>query len=353
MSNPTIETSNLAPKNISDVLSPSPAQLRGPRMAHFAERPFPRLFEDQATKEPDKTAVFCDRETLTFGELNARANKLARHLRSLGVGRESLIGICVDRSLEMAIGILGILKAGGAYLPLDPEYPTERLDFMLADAQPMLVLTRSNFVNLFSASEPHRVLLDQDWPTISKESSENLSDGPSSDDLAYVIYTSGSTGRPKGAMITHGNLANYLLALNQELKINPDDLYLHTASIAFSSSRRHLMLPLSQGAGRVIANSENRKDPLALFTTIKERGVTVMDAVPSFWRNCTTILASLGHEERTRLLDNRLRLILSASEPLLSDIPQTWMRQFQHSARHVHMFGQTETAGIVCLYRIP
>ena len=353
MSNPTIETSSLAPKTISDVLPPSSAQLRGPRMAHFAERPFPRLFEDQATQGPDKTAVFCDQETLTFGELNARANKLARHLRVLGVGREALVGICIDRSLEMAIGILGILKAGAAYLPLDPEYPTERLAFMLADAQPMLLLTRSNFVNSFSASETRTVLLDHDWATISRESSENLSDGPSPDDLAYVIYTSGSTGRPKGAMITHGNLANYLLALNHELKIGRDDLYLHTASMAFSSSRRQLMLPLSQGAAVVIANSEERKDPLALFTTIKERGVTVMDAVPSFWRNCTTILANLGNDERTRLLDNQLRLILSASEPLLSDIPQTWMRQFQHRARHFHMFGQTETAGIVCLYRIP
>ena len=368
MSNPTIETSSLAPKNISDVLSPSPAQLRGPRMAHFAERPFPRLFEDQATKEPDKTAVFCDRETLTFGELNARANKLARHLRSLGVGRESLVGICIDRSLEMAIGILGILKAGGAYLPLDPEYPTERLDLMLADAQPTLLLTRSSLekrlprksqsqdhppILLGEGNERRIVLFDHDWPTISRESSENLSDGPSADDLAYVIYTSGSTGRPKGAMITHGNLANYLLALNHELKIGRDDLYLHTASIAFSSSRRQLMLPLSQGAAVVIANSEERKDPLALFAMIKERGVTVMDAVPSFWRNCTTILANLDDEERTRLLDNQLRLILSASEPLLSDIPQKWLRKFQHPARHVHMFGQTETAGIVCLYRIP
>src|SRR6266446_7373570 len=353
MSNPTIETSSLAPKTISDVLSPSSAQLRGPRMAQFAERPFPRLFEDQAIQEPDKPAVFCDHETLTFGELNARANKLARHLRVLGMGRESLVGICIDRSLEMAIGILGILKAGGAYLPLDPEYPTERLAFMLADAQPMLLLTRSNFVNRFSTSEARTVLFDHDWPTISRESSENLSAGSSPDDLAYVIYTSGSTGRPKGAMITHGNLANYLLALNHELKIGRDDLYLHTASMAFSSSRRQLMLPLSQGAAVVIANSEERKDPLALFTTIKERGVTVMDAVPSFWRNCTTILANLGNDERTRLLDNQLRLILSASEPLLSDIPQTWMRQFQHPARHFHMFGQTETAGIVCLYRIP
>jgi amino acid adenylation domain-containing protein len=389
MSNPKIEISRLAPKTTSDVISSSPAQLRGPGIAHFAERPFPRLFEDQVAQEPDKTAVFCDRETLTFGELNARANQLARHLRSLGVGSESLVGICIDRSLEMAIGIIGILKAGGAYLPLDPEYPTERLAFMLADAQPMLVLTRSNLekrlprkfqsqdhpplplgeelgVRAYDTTDPHpnppqkgegneprTVLLDQDWPTISGESNANLSDRPSPDDLAYVIYTSGSTGRPKGAMITHRNLANYLLALNHELKLGRDDLYLHTASIAFSSSRRQLMLPLSQGAGVVIANSEERKDPLALFAMIKERRVTVMDAVPSFWRNCTTILASLDDEERESLLANQLRLILSASEPLLSDIPQMWIRRFQHPARHVHMFGQTETAGIVCLYHIP
>src|SRR5437879_8929933 len=154
-------------------------------------------------------------------------------------------------------------------------------------------------------------------------------------------------------MITHRNLSNYLLALNNELRISCDDVYLHTASIAFSSSRRQLMLPLSQGAAVVIANSEGRKDPLALSAMIKEAGVPVMDGVPSFWRNCTTILANLDDEERTRLLDNQLRLILSASEPLLSDIPQKWLRKFQHPARHVHMFGQTETAGIVCLYRIP
>ncbi|HSP64274.1 MAG TPA: AMP-binding protein, partial [Pyrinomonadaceae bacterium] len=195
--------------------------------------------------------------------------------------------------------------------------------------------------------------LDQDWPTISKNLNTNLTDAPRRDDLAYVIYTSGSTGKPKGVMITHGNLANYLLALDHELQITRDDLYLHTASIAFSSSRRQLMLPLSQGATVVIATSEQRKDPLALFAMIKQRGVTIMDAVPSFWRNCTAVLASLDSETRSRLLDNKLRLMLSASEPLLSDIPRTWASEFRHPARHVHMFGQTETAGIVALYRIP
>src|SRR6185503_10556862 len=165
-------------------------------------------------------------------------------------------------------------------------------------------------------------------------------------------YTSGSTGNPKGVMITQGGLSNYLLALNRELTIDFNDIYLHTASIAFSSSRRQLLLPLSQGASVAIATSDQRKDPIALFRMIKANGVTAMDAVPSFWRSCTAILRSLPEAERRELLDNRLRLMLSASEPLLSEIPRTWMNDFNHPAQHVHMFGQTETAGIVSLFRI-
>src|SRR5205085_8876624 len=126
---------------------------------------------------------------------------------------------------------------------------------------------------------------------------------PRPNDMAYVIYTSGSTGQPKGVMIEHRNLANYLLGLDRELQISPDDCYLHTASIAFSSSRRQLLLPLTQGATVVIASADERKDPLALFRTIKERRVTVMDAVPSFWRNCTSMLAALDDATRAQLLD--------------------------------------------------
>jgi amino acid adenylation domain-containing protein len=329
------------------------AELRGARLNHFTERPFPRLFEDQVRKHPDQIAVACERNELSFDELNLRANQLARHLRGLGAGRESLVGICIDRTLDMAVGILGILKAGAAYLPLDPEYPKERLAFMLDDARPSIVLAKSALQSNLPENESRIVLIDDDWAAISEQSGENLEDGPLPFDLAYVIYTSGSTGQPKGVMISHANLANYLLALNHELQITHDDLYLHLASIAFSSSRRQLMLPLSQGATVVIATSDERKDPLALFEMIKARGVTIMDGVPSFWRNCTTILASLDDDERARLLDNRLRLMLSASEPLWSDIPRTWMSKFKHPAQHVHMFGQTETAGIVSLYHLP
>ncbi|HYX27924.1 MAG TPA: amino acid adenylation domain-containing protein [Pyrinomonadaceae bacterium] len=347
----TVENSNLEAHAIIAAAGPL-AELHGERLPQFTDTPVSRLFEQQVAVRRDAVAIVCQDAQLTFGELNARANQLAHYLRTFAVGRESIVAICMDRSIEMAIAIVATLKAGAAYLPLDPEYPQERLTFMLEDAQPAVVLTKAALQIRWAPSQSV-ISLDMDWPAISLHSKKNLDDAPRKDDLAYVIYTSGSTGKPKGAMITQGGLANYLRALNHELKIKTDDLYLHTASIAFSSSRRQLLLPLSQGATVAVATSDERKDPIALFRTIKARGITIMDAVPSMWRSCTTILRSLPEAERCELLDNRLRLMLSASEPLLSEIPRAWMHEFNHSAEHVHMFGQTETAGIVALFRIP
>jgi amino acid adenylation domain-containing protein len=321
-------------------------------MDHFLTYTVPRLFEEQVASRPQQPGVVSGHEKLSYSELNARANQLARYLRGRGAGAETLVGICIERSVDMAVGILGILKSGAAYLPLDPDYPAERLSWMVKDSNVALVLTTSNLAAQVPAAAARYVLLDTERSQISEQSDENLAEGPKSHDLAYVIYTSGSTGEPKGVMINHGSLANYVLALQRELGLNDSDRYLHTASVAFSSSRRQLLLPLSQGAAVVIASSEQRKDPLALFEMIKQNGITVMDAVPSFWRNCTAVLSSLNSTSRARLLDNRLRLMLSASEPLLSDVPHTWIRQFGHPARHVHMFGQTETAGIVCVHKI-
>ena len=349
-----IEQANLESETSIGVARSLPqAQVCGARMVQFTERAFPLLFEAQVARTPNQPAVIYEAEKLSFAELNARANQLARHLRSLGARRESLVGICVERSLEMAVGILGILKSGAAYLPLDPDYPKERLAFMLEDARPSIVLTKSDLAKQLPETRSRIVQLDKDQRVIAQHSTDNPADAPQPGDLAYVIYTSGSTGKPKGVMIEHGSLANYLLALNCELEIGPDDVYLHTAALAFSSSRRQLLLPLSQGATVVIATSDQRKDPLALFELIKQQDITVMDAVPSFHGNCVKILASLETETRRRLLDNKLRLLLSASEPLRSDIPRAWQKEFAHPAEHVHMFGQTETAGIVSLYRIP
>lgn len=346
-----VEVHNLESQSLPQSTPVECGALRGPQIPQFLERSVVELFEQQAVQNPSKPAVIAGDRQLTYAELNHRANQVAQQLRSLGAARESLVGICIDRSLDMAIGILGILKSGAAYLPLDPEYPSERLAFMIQDARPYALVTSPNVSDAIPSNNSHVVLLD-DEQMLSSPATGNVSEKPQAADLAYVIYTSGSTGQPKGVMIEHINLSNYLLALDREIGIRGDDTYLHLASIAFSSSRRQLLLPLSQGATVVIADANERKDPVKLFELIKSRGVTIMDAVPSFWRNCTTILAELEEPERRELLDNRLRLMLSASEPLTSDIPRTWAKEFLHPARHVHMFGQTETAGIVCLNEI-
>src|SRR5437588_10361453 len=174
-----IEQSNLESENSIGVAPSLPqAQVCGARMDQFTERAFPLLFEAQEGRTPNQPAVVYEAEKLTFAELNARANQLARHLPSLGAARESLVGICVGRSLEMAVGILGILKSGAAYLPLDPDYPKERLAFMLDDARPSIVLSTSTLADQIPGASCEIVLLDRDWATISNLSSENLSDAP-------------------------------------------------------------------------------------------------------------------------------------------------------------------------------
>src|SRR6185503_2000835 len=194
----TVENSNLEAQRISTLPL---AELHGERFPHFTETPVSRLFESQVTTRPDAVALICEAEQLTFSELNTRANQLARYLRALGVQRESIVGICIDRSLEMAIAIMATLKAGAAYLPLDPEYPQERLAFMLEDAKPLLVLTKAS-IQIELPAGTRAVRLDTDSSEIARNSAENLTEAPEKDDLAYVIYTSGSTGNPKGVMIT-------------------------------------------------------------------------------------------------------------------------------------------------------
>jgi amino acid adenylation domain-containing protein len=168
-----------------------------------------------------------------------------------------------------------------------------------------------------------------------------------------VIYTSGSTGVPKGVKITHSNLGHYLQAMRSALGIAATDRCLHTASFSFSSAVRQLLLPLSCGATVVIATADELRDPLLLFETVRREGVSVVDLVPSYLRVATGILADLEPQARRELLDNRLRLILSASETLHADLPYRWAAELRHGARFFNMYGQTETTGIVTLYEIP
>ncbi|MGC2062823.1 MAG: amino acid adenylation domain-containing protein [Thermodesulfovibrionales bacterium] len=307
------------------------------------------LFEAQVEKTPDAVAVVFEDQQLTYRELNTKANQLAHYLEKRGVEPEVLVGICVERSLEMVIGILGILKAGGAYMPLDPSYPKERLAYMMEDAHPSVLVTKSHLAVGLPQHTARLVLLDADSASISRQSDKALHAGASQETLAYLIYTSGSTDKPKGVMITHANLGHYVQSIRIPTGVTANDRYLHTASISFSSSVRQWAVPLSQGATVVIAASDQIRDPLALFELIKRHSVTVMDIVPSYWRNCIYALGTLESGQRDFLLSNQLRLILSASEPLLSGIPRDWAFKFKHGALLINMFGLTETTGIVAV----
>ena len=314
---------------------------------------YTQLFEAQAARTPDAIAVVCDESQLTYQALNDCADQVARHLQAMGVGPEVLVGLYMERSLELIVGILGILKAGGAYVPFDPAYPRERLAFMLADAQVQVLLTQEELVTSLPEHGAQVLCLPADRPLPVSPGEGTAQPQVVPQHLAYVIYTSGSTGEPRGVMITQANVCHYVQALQVRLGISAADRYLQTASVAFSSSVRQLMLPLLHGATIVMAAAEQLRDPLALCQVMKRHQVTVLDIMPSAWRNLTHALGRLAPESRQALLDNGLRLLLSASEALASDVPGIWATAFRHQARLINMFGQTETTGIVAVYPIP
>ncbi len=303
-----------------------------------------------AAVRPEQMAMACEGDSLTYGDLDARSNQLGRRLQAMGVGPGTRVALAVERSTEIAVGVLGILKAGAAWVPIDASYPADRIALVLEDASPVAMVLGSRHGDLPGAKMP---LVRLDDPTLAAESIDAFDAGASPADLAYVIYTSGSTGRPKGVMITRGNLSHYVQAIREPLGITADDRYLHTASIAFSSSVRQLLVPLTIGASVVVATRDRIGNPRALFGLVKDERVTVMDLVPSYWQNCIQVLEGLDAAERGELLENVLRLIVSASEPLPSDIPMRWSFGLRHGARLINMFGQTETTGIATVFPIP
>jgi non-ribosomal peptide synthetase component F len=184
------------------------------------------LFEATVELTPEAVAVVFEGEQLTYRELNARANQVAHYLQTLGVGPEVLVGICVERSLEMIVGLLGILKAGGAYVPLDPAYPGERLAFMLEDSCVPVLLTKAHLAEKLPLLSERLVYLDKDWEEIVQQSKENPSSSVTPDNLAYVIYTSGSTGRPKGVLLAHRGLCNLATAQIELFDVQPKNRFL-------------------------------------------------------------------------------------------------------------------------------
>ncbi|WP_414584330.1 amino acid adenylation domain-containing protein [Scytonema sp. PCC 10023] len=247
------------------------------------------LFETQVEQTPDAVAVVFENEQLTYRELNAKANQLAHNLRSLGVGPEVLVGICVERSLLMIIGLLGILKASGAYVPLDPTYPQERLTWMLSNSQVSVLLTQKQMLVGQEFDELHLVSLDTDWEVISHESEENLVSKTTPENLAYIIYTSGSTGQPKGVLVTQQNLVHSTRARIAYYR-KPVTSFLLIPSFAFDASVACIFWTLCQGGTLVLFQEGFQKDIWQLTKLIVQHQVSHWLSVPSLY---STLLATI------------------------------------------------------------
>jgi amino acid adenylation domain-containing protein len=251
------------------------------------EKEYPRdktladLFEEQVARTPEAVAVVYGENQLSYRELNSRANQLAHHLMKAGVGPEVMVGIYMERSLEMVIAIYGIVKAGGAYVPLDPEYPSDRVAFMLDDTQVPAILTQQHLVAGLPEHRPRIICLDSDWNLIDNESTENPARGVIAENLAYVIYTSGSTGKPKGAMNEHRGIVNRLLWMQDEYSLTQADRVLQKTPFSFDVSVWEFFWPLQVGACLVMAIPEGHRDSAYLVKLIMDQRITTLHFVPS------------------------------------------------------------------------
>jgi amino acid adenylation domain-containing protein len=288
------------------------------------------LFEARVARTPDARAVVFAGRSLSYSELNTKANQLARHLQKLGVGAGSLVGICLHRSLEMMIGLLGVLKAGAAYVPLDPMYPTDRLSYIQDHAGMRLLLTERRTASALAPRNTPVVYIDTDWNVIATENGSNLSAPPQSEDLAYVIYTSGSTGWPKGVEITHRSVVNLLWSMQREPGIKPDDRLLAVTTLSFDIAALELFLPVISGAQVVIAAEEVAAVGNQLRACLEQESITLMQATPITWR--LLLEAGWKGNPHFKLLCGGEALPRELAEQLLNCGASLW-----------NMYGPTET----------
>ncbi len=293
-------------------------------------------FESQVSQRPEATAVMLEEATLSYGELNGRANQLAHYLIALGVGPETLVGVYLERSLELVVSLLGILKAGGAYVPLDPSYPQVRLAYMLEDASPSVVISTEELAEDLPGGRQVLALGGAELrAALADYSKENLRDEGQLGGLlpqhpAYVIYTSGSTGQPKGVVIDHYALSVFLSAMSPPLVFDPDDRHLAVTTVGFDISILELFLPLCHGAQVVLTTDAEARDPMALSRLIQRRDITSMQATPSHWQLLVEQMSSGLH----------MRQMLSGGEALKVELGQA-LRDY--GGEIYNLYGPTET----------
>jgi len=298
------------------------------------------LFERQVEQTPNAIAATFEGKSLTYGELNRRANQLAHYLHKLGVGPESLVGICMERCLEMVLGILGVFKAGGAYLPLDLAYPKERLAFMLEDALASVLLTQEDLLEGLPEGKTRVVCLDSDWEVIAQESEENPVCEAMTGDLAYVIYTSGSTGRPKGVMISHANVVRLLEATHAWYRFDERDVWTFFHSHAFDFSVWEIWGALLYGGRLVVVPYLTSRSAGEFYSLLGRERVTVLNQTPSAFRQ----LVRAEEEMSDHAKELALRLVIFGGEALEFNSLKPWYdRHGDGCPQLANMYGITET----------
>jgi amino acid adenylation domain-containing protein/non-ribosomal peptide synthase protein (TIGR01720 family) len=298
------------------------------------------IFEAYAAQQPEATALIFQDEYVSYRDLNQRANQLAHALRAMGVGPETIVGLCVERSIEMMIGMLGILKAGGVYLPLDPTYPQERLAFMLQDTQTPILLTQRHLVARLPQYEAHVICLDTGWSMIAQNSVENVASGATAENLAYIMYTSGSTGKPKGVCITHRNIARLVKGIDY-LKLDAEETCLQLATICFDASTLEIWGALLNG-GRLGIYPPQQPTFEELAVILKKYQVTMLVLT-------TGLFHQMVEQQPEGLLTVRQLLVggdvLSASHAKQM-LGQSW------GGHLINAYGPTENTTIISCYSV-
>ena len=292
------------------------------------------LFAARAQNAPDNVAVVFENRYLTYAQLETRANQLAHHLQGLGVGPEVPVAICMDRSLEMVVGILGILKAGGAYVPLDPEYPRERLAYVIEDVHAPVLLTQKSLRDRMPELGSAMVCVDSDWEKIARaRRKQHPSIDTTARNLAYVIYTSGSTGHPKGVMVEHAGLTNAINWIMETLGLSSSDRCILKTPITFDAAGRELFPTLLAGGTLIIAEPGGHRDSRYLADTIRSERISILHCVPSLLR---LLIEEPAFDESLAL-----RAVMCGGEALA---PQLVARfQSRSKAKLYNVYGPTET----------
>lgn len=298
-----------------------------------------RFFEDRVAQSPNAVAVSSEGWTLTYAELNRRANQLAHHLARAGVGPEVLVGVCTDRSSEMIVALLAVLKAGGAYVPLDPGFPPERLKFMVEDGGVGVLLTQARLCNRVTVPGPRTICLDSDWEAIAQHPSDDLHTEVAPDNLMYVIYTSGSTGQPKGVEVTHRSVVNVLRALAADFALTERDVLVAVTTLSFDIAVLELLLPLMIGARVELVESTVAADGKALAALLPQVRATVMQATPTTWR--MLVQAGWPGDPELQILCGGEMLSRELADQLLARGSKVW-----------NLYGPTETTIWSTLHRV-